>query len=146
MVYFLAVGYGLGGVLLRAVVCVICLLLFIVLMGVTLLVVACWTGTTRTGVAQIGWLYVANTIGVVVGVFIASFYLLRVHDTVVVALAVVGLNGVVALVALRLAVSSPGAGVSDPPEPAPVPAPSGVLAVIGLSGFAVFGAEVVWTR
>ncbi len=145
-VYLSAVGYGLGGVLLRAVVCVICLLPPTVLMGATLPAVARWTGTTRTGVAQIGWLYAANTIGAVAGVLIASFYLLRVHDTVVAALAAVGLNVAVALVALRLAASSPGAGVSDPPEPAPAPAPPGVLAVIGLSGLAALGAEVIWTR
>ena len=145
-VYLAAVGYGLGGVLLRAVVCVVCLLPPTILMGATLPAVARWTGTTRTGVARTGVLYAANTIGAVAGVLTASFYLLRVHDTVVATLAAVGLNGAVALGALWLASSRPHTEASDAPPPPPVAARPLVLAVIGLSGFASLGAEVVWTR
>ena len=43
-VYLAAVGYGLGGVLLRAVVCIACLLPPTMLMGATLPAVARWTG------------------------------------------------------------------------------------------------------
>ena len=148
-VYLAAVGYGLGGVLLRAVVCVACLLPPTILMGATLPAVARWTGATRTGVAQTGVLYAANTIGAVAGVLIASFYLLRVYDTVVTTLAAVGLNVAVALVALSLAARrgmTTDAAVADLLAPRPVAARPVVLAAIGLSGFASLGAEVVWTR
>ena len=109
-VYLAAVGYGLGGVLLRAVVCIACLLPPTMLMGATLPAVARWTGATRTGVAQTGLLYAANTIGAVAGVLIAGFYLLRLHDTVVTTLVAVGLNAAVALVALWLAARRPTCG------------------------------------
>jgi spermidine synthase len=145
-VYVAAVGYGMGGVLLRAAVCVACLLPPTILMGATLPAVARWTGTTRSGVAQTGVLYGANTIGAVVGVVIASFYLLRVYDTVVTTLFAVGLNVAVALVALRLAARHADAAASDVSEPRSVAAGPVVLTVIGLSGFASLGAEVVWTR
>ena len=145
-VYLSAVGYGLGGVLLRAVVCITCLLPPTMLMGATLPAVARWTGATRTGVAQTSLLYAANTIGAVAGVLIASFYLLRLHDTVVTTLVAVGLNVAVALAALRLAARRPHTAASDVAEPGPVAARPVVLAAIGLSGFASLGAEVVWTR
>ena len=148
-VYLAAVGYGLGGVLLRAVVCSACLLPPTILMGATLPAVARWTGTTRTGVAQTGALYAANTIGAVGGVLIASFYLLRVYDTVVATLAAVGLNVAVALVALWLAArrgTRPDAAAADVSGPGSVAARPVVLAAIALSGFASLGAEVVWTR
>ena len=148
-VYLAAVGYGLGGVLLRAVVCIACLLPPTMLMGATLPAVARWTGATRAGVAQTGVLYSANTIGAVAGVLTASFYLLRVHDTVVATFVAVGLNVVVALVALRLAASRAAradAAVADVSESQPVVTRPVVLAVIALSGCASLGAEVVWTR
>ena len=145
-VYLAAVGYGLGGVLLRAVVCSACLLPPTMLMGATLPAVARWTGAARTGVAQTGLLYAANTIGAVAGVLIASFYLLRVHDTVVATVAAVGLNVAVALVALWLAARRPYVTASDGAGLAPVATRPVVLVAIGLSGFASLGAEVVWTR
>ena len=145
-VYLAAVGYGLGGVLLRAVVCIACLLPPTMLMGATLPAVARWTGATRTGVAQTGLLYAANTIGAVAGVLIAGFYLLRLHDTVVTTLVAVGLNVAVALVAVWLAARRQRGAASDVSESGPVAARPVVLAAIGLSGFASLGAEVVWTR
>jgi spermidine synthase len=144
-VYLTAVGYGLGGVLLRALVCVACLLPPTVLMGATLPAVARWTGVSRPGVATAGLLYAANTIGAVSGVLIAGFYLLRVYDTLVATLAAVALNVTVAAVALRLS-----AGTAHAPSPVPAGESTrvrpAVLAVIGLSGFVSLGAEVVWTR
>ena len=170
VVYLAAVGYGLGGILLRAAVCVACLLPPTVLMGATLPAAARWVGTSRAGVGRIGRFYAANTAGAVLGVLLASFYLLRVHDTVVATFAAVALNGAVAVAALGLAASigrvrGPAAGGAEPPDAkAPVrnaaarpgageatPAPAAAagpaaLAVIFLSGFAALGAEVVWTR
>jgi len=145
-VYLAAVGYGLGGVLLRAVVCVVCLLPPTILMGATLPAVARWTGATRPGVAAAGRLYGVNTIGAVSGVLLASFYLLRVYDTVVATLVAVALNLAVAGVALVLARGWIHETESVRREPSPAPGRPVVLAVIALSGLASLGAEVVWTR
>ncbi len=170
VVYLAAVGYGLGGVLLRAAVCVACLLPPTVLMGATLPAAARWVGTSRAGVGRIGRFYAANTAGAVLGVLLASFYLLRVHDTVVATFAAVAVNAVVAAAALGMAASSGpvrrpaadgaaqraakspvpnAADGSNAGEAAATPAVSAVpaaLVVIFLSGFAALGAEVVWTR
>ena len=146
-VYLAAVGYGLGGVLLRAVVGIACLLPPTMLMGATLPAVARWVGTTRRGVAQTGVLYAANTIGAVVGVLTAGFYLLRVYDTVVATLVAVGLNIAVALVALWMAVpGAPEVVEAEPVAARAVAVRPVVLGAIALSGFASLGAEVVWTR
>ena len=145
-VYLAAVGYGFGGVLLRALICIACLLPPTMLMGATLPAVARWTGAARTGVAQTGMLYAANTIGAVAGVLTASFYLLRVYDTVVATLVAVGLNVAVALVALWHAGRQPGVAASAMAAPKTVTARPVVLGAIALSGFASLGAEVVWTR
>ena len=151
-VYVTAVGYGFGGVLLRALVCVICLIPPTMLMGATLPAVARWAGTTREGMARTGLFYAANTIGAVAGVLLASFYLLRLFDTVTATLVAVGLNVTVALLALFLAARHPYSGSAAAPTPSTssVLATGGVrpavLVVAGLSGFASLGAEVVWTR
>ena len=151
-VYVTAVGYGFGGVLLRASVCVICLIPPTMLMGATLPAVARWAGTTRVGMARTGLFYAANTIGAVAGVLLASFYLLRLFDTVTATLVAVGLNVTVALLALLLAARHPypGSDAAPTPSTSSVLATGGVraavLVVAGLSGFASLGAEVVWTR
>lgn len=155
-VYLAAVGYGLGGVLLRAFVCVICLLPPTALMGATLPALARWSDTTRVGVARTGLFYAANTIGAVAGVLLASFYLLRVFDTRTTTLVAVGLNILVALVAFGLAARHPhrvARKVPERPVASAVPRAAtasgvraAVLVVAALSGFASLGAEVVWTR
>ena len=145
-VYVSAVGYGLGGVLLRATVCIVCLLPPTVLMGATLPAVARWTGASRAGVARAGLLYAANTVGAVAGVLIASFYLLRVFDTVTATFVAVGVNVFVALAAFALAARCPETAVPVAPEAKPIVTRPVVLTVAGLSGFAALGAEVVWTR
>ncbi len=151
-VYVTAVGYGFGGVLLRALVCVICLIPPTMLMGATLPAVARWAGTTRVGMARTGLFYAANTIGAVAGVLLASFYLLRLFDTVTATFVAVGLNVTVALLALLLAARHPypGSDAAPTPSTSSVLATGGVrpavLVVAGLSGFASLGAEVVWTR
>ena len=167
VVYLTGLGYGLGGVLLRAAVCVACLLPPTVLMGATLPAAARWAGTSPAGVGRIGRFYAANTAGAVLGVLVASFYLLRVHDVVVATFAAVALNAVVAAAALGMAAPGraarlPAAGGGAGPVAAPDPAAGSgageaagarassagraALVVIFLSGFAALGAEVVWTR
>ena len=145
-VYLSAVGYGFGGVLLRAAVCIVCLLPPTVLMGATLPAVARWTGASQIGVARAGLLYAANTVGAVAGVLIASFYLLRLFDTVTATFVAVGVNVCVALAAFTLAARCPKTAVPVTPEAKPIVARPAVLVVAGLSGFAALGAEVVWTR
>ncbi len=145
-VYLSAVGYGFGGVMLRAAVCIACLLPPTVLMGATLPAVARWAGGSRVGVARTGLLYGANTVGAVMGVLVASFYLLRLFDTVTATFVAVGVNVFVALAAFVLAARCPQTVVPVAPEAQPIVTRPAVLAVAGLSGFAALGAEVVWTR
>ena len=146
-IYLALVGYGLGAVLLRAIVCVALLTPPTMLMGATLPVIA--RGALASGV---GYLYAANIAGGATGTVLAGFYLLRVHDTIVATAVAVVINIVVALVAWRLA-----ANTALQRDPAKVDATrtTGAVEAVGarpiyvaafLSGFTALGAEVVWTR
>ena len=147
MVYVAAVGYGFWGILLRAFVCLVFLLPPTIFMGATLPAVARWMETTRTGVSRLGFLYMANIVGAVAGTLAAGFWLLRVYDMFVATAFAVGLNVLVAGVALVIAVRTP----FSPPDPEdavvpPFAANRTVYIVIGISGLTALGAEVVWTR
>jgi spermidine synthase len=72
--------HGVAGVLLRGVVCAVCLLPPTLLMGATLPAIARWVETTPTGVSWLGFFYGSNIAGAVFGCLFAGFYLLRVHD------------------------------------------------------------------
>ena len=76
--YTALVGHGMPGILLRAAVCVICLLPPTVLMGATLPAIARWVESTPRGVSWLGFFYGGNTVGAVAGCLLAGFYLLRV--------------------------------------------------------------------
>ena len=145
-IYSAAVGHGFPSVILRAVVCAICLLPPTILMGASLPAAARWVETTPRGVSWLGVLYGGNTAGAVFGCLLAGFYLLRVHDMATATFAAVALNAGVALTAWLLAARSP----HEAPPPAPEEAaPSGywpVYLAIALSGAGALGAEVVWTR
>ena len=65
--YTALVGHGMPGILLRAMVCAICLLPPTVLMGATLPAVARWIENTPRGVSWLGFFYGGNTVGAVVG-------------------------------------------------------------------------------
>ncbi len=163
-VYVSIFGYGLAGIMLRALVCLIVLLPPTILMGATLPAVARWMKSTRTGVSRLGFLYMANLAGAVAGTLLAGFYLLRVYDMLVATLFAVGLNVIVAIVAAALAMvdksaaSRPGGEAAAEAEPAEVPdadeplvagaVPDRALIylVIGLSGLTALGAQVIWTR
>jgi spermidine synthase len=160
--YVALVGHGLPGVLLRGVVCLLCLLPPTVMMGATLPAVARWIEATPRGVSWLGFFYGGNTAGAVAGCLLAGFYLLRVHDTTTATLAAVALNLAVGGLALLLARFAPYSREPALPAPAklrprptppapPVPVVSRgpewvVLAAIGLSGLCALAAEVVWTR
>lgn len=156
-VYTTLVGYGFSGLLLRAVVCVVCLLPPTLLMGATLPAIARWIESTPRGIAWLGFFYGGNTVGAVGGCLLAGFYLLRLHDITTATGVAMALNLAVALAALALARFAPYAAPrTDPATPAPRPTPAGpagpgqsptiVLIAIGLSGLCALAAEVIWTR
>lgn len=149
--YTSLVGHGMPGIVLRATVCVICLLPPTVLMGATLPAIARWVETTPRGVSWLGLFYGGNTVGAVLGCVLAGFYLLRVHDIVVATLCAVGLNAAVALIAFVLSRGSTEHGSARPTATtqSTASAPSGfnpVFLSIALSGFCALAAEVVWAR
>ncbi len=148
--YLTLVGHGAPGIFLRALICVICLLPPTILMGATLPAVARWVEATPKGVSWLGLFYGANTAGAVIGCLLAGFYLLRVYDSTIATYCAVGLNSVVAFVALYIARRAPYDDSrmhvnSQAVEPA-VPGSRLVLTAIGLSGLCALAAEVVWAR
>ncbi len=148
-VYAVIGGQGASGLVLRGILCAICLLPPTILMGAALPALSRWVKSTSSGVSTIGLLYASNTVGAVAGCLLAGFYLMRVHDmasTVALAMAVnVLLAGVSYLVPLKL--QGKGREPILPAEPLP-PAFGATSAhvVIFLSGLSAFGGEVVWTR
>jgi spermidine synthase len=152
-VYTAAVGHGMPAILLRAVVCGLCLLPPTTLMGASLPAAARWLETSPRGVSWMGLLYGGNTAGAVFGCLLAGFYLLRLTDMTTATFAAVAINAVVAVASLMLARHTPrrtaeAAGTEAQTAPAQA-ADDGlwpVYAAIGLSGAAALGAEVVWTR
>ncbi len=74
-VYTSAVGHGLPAILLRALVCAICLMPPTFLMGASLPAAARWTHTSAEGVAWMGYRSGGNTVGAVFDCLLAGFYL-----------------------------------------------------------------------
>jgi spermidine synthase len=142
-------GQGLAGILTRGLMCAICLLPPTMLMGATLPAIARWIGTTRTGVAWLGFFYGANIAGAVFGCLLAGFYLLRVYDMATATYVAVALNVGVGTVGLVLARIAPYRSIEAAPEPA-LPHRSQptrvVYLIVGLSGLCALGSEVIWTR
>jgi spermidine synthase len=147
-VYVAAMGFGMPSILLRAVICAICLLPPTTLMGASLPTAARWLETSPEGVSWMGLLYGSNTAGAVLGCLLAGFYLLREFDLTTATLAAAAINVAVALVSLLLAGLSPHTVSAKAPfkEGADTPAYWPVYAAIALSGASALGAEVVWTR
>jgi spermidine synthase len=142
-VYVAAVGAGLPGMLLRGIVCGLCLLPPTLLMGASLPAIARWLGATPDGVARLGLLYGANTVGAVLGCVAAGFYLLRVFDMPTATFAAAAINGLTALASILVA---RGTASAQPALPSWRRGPWPIYFTIGLSGFTALGAEVVWTR
>ncbi len=145
--YFHWGGGGVTGILLRGVAASICLLPPTLLMGATLPAISRWVESTPEGVSSLGFFYGGNIAGGVIGCLLAGFYLLRVHDSAVATFVAVGLNVIVAGLALLLAKTTPH--TESAVSPAPLERASGAWAVyvsIGLSGMTALGAEVIWTR
>jgi spermidine synthase len=133
---------------LRGLVSVVCLLPPTVLMGATLPAIARWVGSTREGVAWVGFLYGANIVGAVFGCLAAGFCLLRVYDVATATYVAVALDVLVAAGCLLLSAAwvylRPVA--DEPAAEATAAAPAGIYVAIALSGLTALGAEVVWTR
>ena len=146
-VYSALAGHGALAILLRAVLCAVCLLPPTVLMGATLPAAARWVTSTPSGVAWIGFLYGGNTVGAVFGSVLAGFFLLRVFDLTVATITAVVINLSIATIAFLLSRRTRAA--VRVPESSVTPAASSswpIYVAIGLSGLCALGAEVVWTR
>ncbi len=148
-VYTAAVGHGMPAVLLRAVLCALCLLPPTFLMGASLPAAARWLETNREGVSWMGLLYGANTGGAVLGCVLAGFYLLREFNMATATFVAAALNVGVALISLQLAARTPQRAAAGEPvadratgEPGYWP----VYVTIALSGATALGAEAIWTR
>jgi len=151
-VYTATAMHGLAGIILRGLVCAICLLPPTLLMGATLPAIARWVETTPTGVSWLGFFYGSNIAGAVFGCLLAGFYLLRVHDMATTTFVAVLINFSVAGIGLALSRRAPHRpGVQTTPEgvveEAPgLPRSNFIYTAIALSGLSALGAEVVWTR
>src|SRR4051794_8917557 len=148
-IYFHWGGGGITGILLRGVAASICLLPPTLAMGATLPAMSRWVESTPEGVSWLGFFYGGNIGGGVIGCLLAGFYLLRVHDIAGATFVAVGLNVLVASLALAIAKATPHVPAT---ETAPAAALEGaadawpVYVAIGLSGMTALGAEVIWTR
>ncbi len=147
-IYAAAVGHGLPAVLLRALVCGLCLIPPTFLMGASLPAAARWIESSPEGVSWMGFLYGGNTAGAVFGCLLAGFYLLREFDMTAATFVAAALNLVVGFAGLAVARRTPARAsneASAPPEPG-VKAYWPVYSAIAISGACALGAEVIWTR
>src|SRR5579872_6354041 len=156
-VYFAAVGYGLPGALLRALLCSVCLLPPTALMGASLPVLARWIESSPRGISWWGLLYSGNTVGAVFGCLCAGFYLLRIYNVSTATYVAAVVNFLVAATSFVLASRLPSQvrvpekvelfliGMSSE-APADRASRWFVYLAIGISGATALGAEVIWTR
>ncbi|MGB7722965.1 MAG: fused MFS/spermidine synthase [Bryobacteraceae bacterium] len=154
-VYVAGAEHGMPGMLLRGLICAVCLLPPTVLMGASLPAIVRWVESTPRGVSWWGLLYGGNTVGAVFGCLLAGFYLLRIYNTATATYVAAAINLAVAAVSLGLAARTPAqaaAPASEEAAPARIEiGPGGhpqwpVYVTIALSGACALGAEVVWTR
>ncbi len=142
--YIDAIGFGLPGMLLRALVAAICLLPPTILMGASLPAIVRWGESNRA--AWWGALYGGNTVGAVFGCLLAGFYLLRIYNTAVATFAAAAINFAVAAIAIAMVRRGEPAAGQDASPPAAPAHDWPVYIAIALSGACALGAEVVWTR
>jgi len=147
-IYIAAVGHGLPAILIRALICAVCLMPPTMLMGASLPAAARWMESDVEGASRMGLLYGANTMGAVAGSVLAGFYLLRVFDLTVATFAAAALNVAVALISLAVAARSSYEPLNARGEPGLVALEGrwAVYASIAISGACALGAEVLWTR
>ena len=100
-------------VLMRGLVCAICLLPPTVLMGATLPAIARWVHSSPEGVSWLGFFYGGNIAGAVAGCLLAGFYLLRVYDMYIATGVAVTINFIVATCGFVLSMFSPFSSRAD---------------------------------
>jgi spermidine synthase len=147
-VYAAAVGHGLPAVLLRALLCGLCLIPPTFLMGASLPAAARWIERSPEGVSWMGFLYGSNTVGAVFGCLLAGFYLLREFDMKTATWVAATLNVAAGLASWAIAgrtAAEPASAFSIVPEPG-AKAYWPVYLSIAISGACALGAEVIWTR
>jgi spermidine synthase len=144
-VYIAGSQAGLPGMLLRGLICAICLLPPTILMGASLPAIVTWAESAADGASWWGLLYAANTAGAVFGCLFAGFYLLRIYDTIVATLVAAVINLAVAGLAIMLARRAPYER-SDVPPSHVYSGQWTIYAAIAISGACALGGEVVWTR
>lgn len=127
------------------------------LMGGTLPVLSRFVAAmSRTRGGAIGWLYAINTLGAILGTFATGFVLIRVLGITRTSLMAAALNGLIFLLALRLA-ARPGArkakaepeASEEPPRGSASARTAGVsliTSVYAINGLVGLGLEVLWTR
>ncbi len=146
-VYIAGAEHGMPGMLLRGMVCAVCLLPPTMLMGASLPAIVRWIRSTREGVSWWGMLYGGNTAGAVFGCLFAGFWLLRLYNMATATFVAVALNLAVAAVSFRLAAVTPACPAdfqADVPSRRRIDWP--VYLGIAISGATALGAEVLWTR
>jgi spermidine synthase len=146
---YAAIGaFGFWGIVVRATICVVCLIPPTLLMGATLPAIARWVRTTPQGISWLGFFYGGNIAGAVLGSVLAGFYLLRVYDMAVATYVAAAINLSVALAAFLIARRSPYSAVDSESKLSSAAASGSwsVYVAIAFSGMAALGAEVVWTR
>jgi len=145
-------GIGAGGstgILLRAVLCSVCLLPPTLLMGATLPTISRLIGSDRSGMARLGFVYGANTLGGMFGALLTGFVLLRIFNTFTAISVAVGINLALALLGAVLKTRARSSGNTSRGNAATSPTfhlCRSVYVVIAMSGFSALAAEVIWTR
>jgi spermidine synthase len=142
-------GTGQASLILRALVASVCLIPPTLLMGATLPAIARWVEATPSGVSWLGYFYAGNLAGAVAGSVLAGFYLLRVYDMPAATFVAVGMNALVAVLAMLIATRTPYTPAAVvPPETTFATEGSTrlVYVAIALSGLTALGSQVVWAR
>jgi len=98
-IYVANAAHGFVGMLLRALLAILCLLPPTVLMGATLPAVARLVESTPAGVSWLGFFYGGNIAGAVAGSLVAGFYLLRTYDMATATFVAAAINATAAAVA-----------------------------------------------
>lgn len=148
-IYTATGGSGFSGILVRAVVAMVCLLPPTLLMGATLPAISRWVETSPRDVSWLGFFYAGNITGAVFGCLLAGFYLLRLHDMAMATYVAAAINVGVAVIAFALASRTtfvPEKVSAKTPVAAEGCSRRPIYVAIALSGVGALGAEVVWTR
>jgi spermidine synthase len=140
--------HGVLSLLLRGLLCALCLLPSTVLLGASFPALARYLDVSRGGVSNLGALYGGNIGGGVVGSLLTGFWLLRLHDVAIATYFAAALNVSISVCAALLAQQKSEVVVERSAETPSVPRSElwRVYWVIAFSGFCALVAEVVWTR